>query len=358
MADIILFGATGFTGRLTAHALARRGANFSIAGRDRAKLEDVARSTGSPDIHIAQAGDVKALVNALKGARVLITCVGPFVELGATAAEAAIEAGVHYIDSTGEAVFVDKLLNEFDDRARSAGIAMAPSIGFDEVPADVALTLACEELQRPNAIVTYAAPSKGSPGTVRSALHILTSPGWGVSEGNVTELRTGEYERWAPIPRPLGVRRSVSAPLAIGRLAPLHINFDSFGVFITTGTLQRFALKAGVPALKVAMVMPSVRAALLGALEHVVEGPRGDARGARWTILVEARSNDRYRNIVVTGRDVYGLSAELLSVGAITMADGKYSGVGVLAPVEAIGLETLHKELIDFGVTIETFEPV
>jgi hypothetical protein len=171
-------------------------------------------------------------------------------------------------------------------------------------------------------------------------------------------LRTGEYERWAPIPRPLGVRRSVSAPLAIGRLAPLHIDFQSLGVFITTGHLQRVALKAGLPAFKVAMVMPSLRAALLGALERVVEGPTGDARRARWTILVEARSNDRYRNIVVTGRDVYGLSAELLSVGAITMADGKYSGVGVLAPVEAIGLETLHKELIDFGVTIETFEPV
>jgi short subunit dehydrogenase-like uncharacterized protein len=358
MADIMLFGATGFTGRLTAEALARRGADFAIAGRNRAKLEELARSTGSPDIHLANVEDVDSLARALGGSRVLITCVGPFVELGTTAVEAALAAGVHYLDSTGEAVFVHKLIEEFDARARSRGIALAPSIGFDEVPADVGLTLACGELQQPSAAVTFAAPRTGSAGTVRSALHILTSAGWGVTDGKIARMTTGERERWVPMPPPLGVRRSISAPLAIGRLAPMHIDFDSLQVFVTTGTPQRLALKAGVPAARAALKLPRVRTALFDAVGRLTTGPGSGARRKRWTVLVEARSHGRYRNVVITGRDVYGLTGELLAAGAITMADEKYSGRGVMAPVEAIGLETLHKELLDFGVTIETFEPV
>ncbi|MBW3653632.1 MAG: saccharopine dehydrogenase NADP-binding domain-containing protein, partial [Actinobacteria bacterium] len=129
MPDIVLFGATGYTGRLTAHALARRGASFAIAGRDRAKLEQLAATTGGPEVREAAVGDVTGLAAAIEDAKVMITCVGPFVALGDTAVEAALRARVHYIDSTGEGVFVDRLIAR-DRSARSAGIAMAPALGF------------------------------------------------------------------------------------------------------------------------------------------------------------------------------------------------------------------------------------
>jgi short subunit dehydrogenase-like uncharacterized protein len=357
MPDILLFGATGYTGRLTAHALARRGANFSIAGRNRAKLQELAQATGDPQIHIAEVGDVHGLVEALHGTRVLITCVGPFVELGGMAARAAVDARVNYIDSTGEGTFVHQLVEEFDHAAHTAGIAMAPSFGFDEVPADVGVALACEGMRSPQVKVTYATPTTASVGTIRSALGILTTSGWAVREGNLVKWRAGETERWSPMPPPLGVRRSVAAPLAIGRIAPLHIDFDSLEVFMTTGSVQRLLLKAGLPVTRLLLAMPAAQSMLWRALDRLPEGPTGESRQSRWTVLVEARSEDFFRNVVITGRDVYGLTAELLAAGAVAMADKKYSQRGVLAPVEAMGLETLQKELIDQGVTIDTFEP-
>jgi short subunit dehydrogenase-like uncharacterized protein len=358
MADIVLFGATGYTGRLTAHALARRGVNFAIAGRNSSKLEDLASATGDPDIRLAHVGDILGLVKAIEGARVLISCVGPFVELGRTAAAAAIQAGVNYVDSTGEGLFVDLLIREFDAKARSANIAMAPSLGFDEVPADVGVTLATEGMRSPAVTVTYATPTTASVGTIRSALGIITAAGWHVRNGNLAELRTGDHERWAPMPPPLGVRRSLSAPLAIGRVAPMHIDFDSLDVYMTIGSLQRLMMRSGLPLARIALATPLVRSVLSSMLERLPEGPTGEARKGRWTVLVEARSREGFRNVILTGRDFYGLTAELLAAASITMADEKYSPRGVLAPVQAIGLETLQKELIDQGVSIETFEPV
>src|SRR5687768_3023628 len=102
MPDIVLFGATGYTGRLTAKALQNRGAKFIVAGRDARKLEKLAQQTDAADLAVCAVGDVDALTKSLSSARVLVTCVGPFVDLGWTAVEAALKAGVNYIDSTGE----------------------------------------------------------------------------------------------------------------------------------------------------------------------------------------------------------------------------------------------------------------
>ncbi len=118
MPDILVFGATGYTGKLVAHALAERGASFALAGRDQAKLEALAASTGDPEIRVASVGDTDGLLRALEDCRVLLTCVGPFSELGWTAVEAAIKARVNYLDSTGEGLFVGRLIAEYDSLAR------------------------------------------------------------------------------------------------------------------------------------------------------------------------------------------------------------------------------------------------
>ena len=355
MADIVLFGATGFTGRLTAHALFRRGAKFALAGRNRAKLERLAAETGEPDVILASVDDPDGLVGALAGARVLITCVGPFTRLGDAAADAALKAGVHYIDSTGEGVFIDRLIKSRSERARARGVAMAPALGFDEVPADVAATLATEDMAAADLVLTYSVPSSPSSGTAKSVLDIVTNSGVWIAAGRRTEIRAGERSRWAPMPPPLGPRRAVSYPLAEGLLAPLHLDLNSLELYGTAGRGQALALK-GLPVLGALLRAAPVRRTVEGAIDRFVSGPEGDARGRRWTILAEARSGDRRRNVVVTGRDPYGLTAELLAAGALHMLDDDFDASGVLAPVQAIGLDVLQKELIDHGVSIETFE--
>lgn len=355
MPDILLFGATGYTGRLTAHALARRGADFAIAGRNRSKLEKLASETDGPEIRVAAVGDTDALVDALDGVKTMITCVGPFLHLGDTAVEAALEAKCHYIDSTGEGPFIDSLVREQDARARAAGIAMAPAVGFDEVPADVTATLATEGMEKADLTMTYSVPSQPSPGTAKTVIDIITSPGPWIVDGERVDIRAGEHSRWSPMPTPLGPRFAVSFPLAEGLLAPLHLDIESLRLYVTVGRAQALGLK-GLPLAKAALGLPGVRSGLEALIEKTIAGPEGKAREGKWTILAEARAGDQRRNVVLSGKDVYGITAETLSAAAVRMCEADFNETGVISPVQAIGIDRAQKELIEHGVSIDTYE--
>jgi len=358
VADILLYGATGYTGRLSAEALRSRGADFAIAGRDEGKLQTLASTVGDPTVHVVPSGDRAALVRALDGCKVLVTCVGPFMALGRTALEAALEAGVHYIDSTGEGPFIHELIEKDHARAKAAGIAIAPAMGFDEVPGDLACSLAAYGMASPRLHVTYAMPKTASAGTLRSIIGIVASRGPWIEAGETRMVRAGEVGRWAPMPHPLGPRRATSFPLALCHLAPRHIDCSTFRTYLTTGRAEAVLMKAGVPILAAWTKTP-----LRGVLESLVgtapEGPSDEARAAgAWTILAEARSGQVWRNVVLRGTDVYGLTGHTLAAAAEAMAEDGFSATGVLAPTEALGLERTKEELESLGVTIDTYAPV
>lgn len=359
MPDVLVFGATGYTGKLVAHALAERGASFAIAGRNREKLEALAAATGHPDIRVAAVADVDSLVSALEDCRVLLTCVGPFAEFGWTAVEAALRAKVHYLDSTGEGTFIGELIERFDLDARSKGIAMTPAIGFDEVPGDVAATLAAEGLDHPDLALTYAIPSSASHGTIKSSLRILTGRGPWIVDRQQVSISAGQHSRWAPMPPPLGPKPAVSFPLANGYLVPLHIDVNSLRLYITTSPARRLGLKPILPLLRAGYELPGVRDLVERGVEMVqrVEGPDERQRKQWWTILAEARSGERWRNVTIMGRDVYGLTAELLASTAMKMAQEDYQRSGVLAPVQAADLDWLEKRLLECDCSIETYAP-
>ncbi len=358
MPDLLLFGATGYTGRLTAQALASRGASFALAGRNATKLEALAQEMGAEDIRIARAGDVDALTDALHDVRVLVTCVGPFAELGDSGAEAALRAGVHYVDSSGEGDFIARLIARHDQCARRRGVAMAPAMGFDEAPADVAATLAVEGLRRPQLTLTYAVPGVASAGTVRSALGILASKSPWLIDGKRAWRGFGEAQRWAPMPWPLGPRRSTSYPFAEAYLAPRHLELHGLRTLATVGAGRRVALKATLPLLRASLAAPSLRSALDALVSRLKQAPDDDTREkARWTILAEASDGKAWRNVALQGRDPYGLTAELLAAAGVEMARPSYARSGVCAPVEAMGLEGLMKELSSQDVRTEVYGP-
>lgn len=358
MPDILLFGATGYTGKITARALAERGAEFVVAGRNRSKLKSLAEETGAADVRIVEAGDVDGLTDALMDVKVLVTCVGPFLELGHTAVEAALRAGVHYVDSSGEGPFIERLIRDRHEDALHAGIAMAPAMGFDEVPGDVATALAADGLELPHIALTYAFPSQASAGTLRSVLGIVPSKARWTVDGKEHRVATAQETRWAPMPPPLGPQPAVSFPLAICHLAPLHTKVSSFRTYSTVGTWQRIAMRASMPALTALLSSDVVRSLATKVIDRLPEGPGDTARErGKWTILAEATAADgAWRNVVLTGTDVYGLTGRTLAAAATTMASDSYAGRGVLAPVQAAGLDTLRHELEDFGVRITEYE--
>jgi hypothetical protein len=201
-------------------------------------------------------------------------------------------------------------------------------------------------------VLTYALPSNGSAGTVKSALDILTRRGPWIVDGEQILVSAGDHERWAPMPPPLGPRRGVSFPLGEGRLAPLHLDLSNLQLYVTVGNAQRLGLKT-LPALRAALRTPLAHSFLENVVGRFARPP---APGHRWTILAEAQSGDARRSVALKGSDVYGLTAELLATAALRMCEADFNQKGVVSPVQAVGLDRLQKVLIDNDVSIETFE--
>ncbi|HWL85518.1 MAG TPA: saccharopine dehydrogenase NADP-binding domain-containing protein, partial [Polyangiaceae bacterium] len=145
--DLVVFGATGFTGKLVAEYLARnhRGAlRWAIAGRDPQKLAalkaELARiDPGLAELEtlLADSADRASLDALARATRVLVTTVGPYMKYGRELASACAEQGTHYADLTGEVPFVRESIERNDARARSTGARIVHSSGFDSIPSDL-----------------------------------------------------------------------------------------------------------------------------------------------------------------------------------------------------------------------------
>ena len=136
--DVVVYGATGFVGRLTAEYLARHlpsGLTVGLAGRSRDKL-DAVRSTlpsAAADwpLIIADADDPGSLASMAAETRVVITTVGPYARYGIPLVQACAEAGTDYVDLTGEVLFQRESIDRFDDIARRTGARIVHACGFD-----------------------------------------------------------------------------------------------------------------------------------------------------------------------------------------------------------------------------------
>src|SRR5579884_2494531 len=133
---VAVVGASGFTGRLTVAALRRRGVAVRAIGRNRQKLDSLAAGDAGVE-PVAVEWNAFALADAMRGSRAVVSCAGPFVQVGHPVVEAAIRARVSYTDSTGEQVFVRWVFDELMQPARAAGVALVPAAGWDFVPGDL-----------------------------------------------------------------------------------------------------------------------------------------------------------------------------------------------------------------------------
>src|SRR5690606_7295224 len=146
--DVVLFGATGFTGRLAALHLAGRAVGsplrWAIAGRSRAKLEaraqelvDTFGPSCAPSIVVADLSDEASLRAMAAGARVVATTVGPYLPKGEPLVRACVEAGAHYADLAGEPLFVQQMIERYHARAAAARVKIIHAAGFDSIPHDL-----------------------------------------------------------------------------------------------------------------------------------------------------------------------------------------------------------------------------
>jgi short subunit dehydrogenase-like uncharacterized protein len=335
---IVLYGATGYTGRLVTDELARRGVDRVLSGRDPDKL---ARLDGAPT-QPASLDDQAALHELLEPASVVINCAGPFTLAGDALARAAIATRTHYVDSTGEQSFIRAIFERHGGAAEQAGVALMPGLGFDYAFGDCIARLAATGLEPLDGLtLAYSVEGFGmTRGTLRSGLEMMKG-------GDVVY----EDERWQPAPR--GVfRATFDFPEPIGRQAmsrypsgevitvPHHTRTRRITSLLTTSTAAPFAAAAPLMPYAMPPLALTLRTPLRGVLNRAIgllpEGPKeADRRAASFTIVARAESSAGTREGIVRGSDVYGVTAVSLVHAAELLSAPGFDRAGALGPAAA-----------------------
>ncbi len=206
--DIVLFGATGFTGGLTAEYLARHAParlRWAIAGRSQAKLEQVRSTLAAIDprleameLLVADAADQATLEQVVARAKVVITTVGPYLQHGEPLVAACAAQGTDYVDLTGEPEFVDRMWLKHHATAAANGARIVHACGFDSVPHDIGVFHALQQVDtsgpvRVRGVVRSNATFSG--GTFHSAMGAFS---------RAREMKAAFAERRKKEARPVG----------------------------------------------------------------------------------------------------------------------------------------------------------
>ena len=330
---LAILGVTGYTGRLVLAEARRAGLEPRLVGRRREALEEVAAP--GEDVRVADARDEDALRAAFEGAAVVASLAGPFLEVGLAPVRAAVAAGAHYLDTTGEQEFVRLVHDEIQ-----AETVVLPAFGFDYVPGDLAARLAAEQVEGPldELVVAYSAQGVGtSRGTRRTIGHVMGQKQVAWQDGRLVPSRFGATTRTVRFP--FGEKTVVewggTEPITV----PRHTEVRNVRSYIRAPAL---AAKAGAVG---RLTSPLVRlAARFGP-----SGPSESSRAkSRFTVVAEARGAGGSGRAVLTGHDVYGLTALLIVRGAEALLAGEQRATGVVAPAEAFDARALIGRLAPY----------
>ncbi len=344
----VLFGATGYTGRLVAEAMAERGMKPVLAARSRDKLEALAEELGGGlETAVADVSDPPSVAALIEKGDVLVTTVGPFTRWGGPAAAAATTAGAHYLDSTGEAGFIREVFERYGPAAERKGAAMLTAFGYDWVPGNLAGALALRR-SGDDAVrvdVGYFVRGRGKPsgGTQASMAASMAAPGFAFRDGRVRTERAAKRVRSFQVgskPREavsVGSSEHFTLPRVAPQLREVNVYLGWFGPF--SRPMQVFSLGASLPGASRLLRMAGERF-----VKGSTGGPDAAARaqvGSHIVAIAYDGAGRELAEVQVTGVDAYTFTGRVLAWGAQLAAEGGLQGTGALGPVDAFGLVAL-----------------
>ena len=363
--DIVLFGASGFVGKLTADYLAGKPKKWAIAGRNKDKLAQLGCNV---PIEVVDAMDRAACDRIARRAKVIATTVGPYAKYGSALVAACAEAGTHYADLTGEVPWMRRMIDEHHARAKQTGARIVHTCGFDSIPSDLGTWATQQEFiarfGHPAAKITSLFQMSGgvSGGTAASAFEIAEAS----SDREVRRLLRDPHAldpvrgEIASEPQgvPLGRQRDVkmfTAPFVMAdtntpvvyrghALAgfPWGRDFEYREMMGTKSLVTALGITAGLGALAAAMKRPRLRAWLRTKAPQPGEGPSQQQRErGRWRVqLVAERGSDKLVYVAAdpAGDPGYQSTAKMLGESALCLAyDDLHSDGGVLTPSVGMG---------------------
>ena len=362
MSRIVVFGATGYTGRLTAEALVGRGERPVLAGRSAERLGALATELGGLDTLVADVSRPESCGALVERGDVLVATVGPFVRFGRPAVEAAIAAGAHYIDSTGEPPFIREVFERYGAAADRAGCALLTAMGYDFVPGNLAGALALERAGEDAVRVdtgyffTGSSQNGMSGGTRASLAGAIGAPSFAWRDGRIVTERGAKRLRTFDVDgkeRP-AVSMGASDHFGLPRFAPQLREVNAYlGWF---GPLSR-PMQVVSQVSAALMAVPGARA-LTGALtERFVKGSTGgpDAEeraqsGSHIVAIAYDRNGAQLAEVHVSGVNGYTYTGDMLAWAASRAAAGGIAATGALGPVEAFGLRDLEAGSAEAGI--------
>jgi short subunit dehydrogenase-like uncharacterized protein len=396
--DMVLWGATGFTGRLVADYLVRNYVGndtelrLALAGRDEEKLRRVANEVGAPQlpILIGDSFNADALNTIAAKADVLITTVGPYAKYGAELVAACVRNGTDYCDLTGDTHFIRATIDAHEEEAKRTGARIVHCCGYDSIPSDLGTLMVQEAFMQRHG--RYASEVKMAAGEMKGGV----SGGSLASMFNIVDglkenpsVRKVFGDPYALNPKGVrgldgrdqsGVRFDNDFDMWTGPFVMASINTRvvrrshalmglpwgegfRYSEVITTGRgaagLSRaVSVAGGIAAFMAGIAFPITRPLIEKRLPSPGEGPSKEVRdkGFFKTRLIALGDGQTVRGLVADQRDYgYGSTAVMLSEAALCLVfdDAQLpSGGGILTPATAMGMRLVER-LRAAGMTFE-----
>ncbi len=396
--DIIVWGATGFTGQLVAEYLLEKYGvggelTWAIGGRNEAKLEKVrGKLGGAADGLVVIKGDSddeEFLDKMAARTRVVCTTVGPYALYGSKLVAACAHQGTHYCDLAGEVQWMRRMIDQHHDTARDSGARIVHTCGFDSIPSDMGVHLMQREMRARHGVACAAVKYrtrdfKGgfSGGTVASMLNMMEEVERDPSIKNVLEDPYGlnpegerrgldgpensvaqyddEFGAWAApfVMAAINTKVVRRSNALLDHAYGTEFRYDEATLMSgPLGFARAIAMSGGTALLNAAMGLGGLRRMFAKLLPDPGEGPSKEARESGFfhiQLLGKHPTDASYdvRGRVRGDRDPgYGATAKMLGESAVCLAkDQLHSSGGVLTPAVAMGDALLERLNLNAGV--------
>jgi hypothetical protein len=375
---ILLLGATGYTGQRVLRELLARGQAPTLVGRTRTKMLALAdRLEAELPVAEVEVTSTADLARLLEPSDVVLSTVGPFMQLGMATVTAAAQAGAHYLDSAGEGSFVRRVF-ELDAVAAARGATVVPAFGYDYVPGNLAgalaLTRAGERARRIEVGYFLTRSGHGEELRYRSTLRdafTLTTGGTRTTLVGAAAEDAFAYRRPRPgaparlVDEPTGKRVHTFSYAGRQRAALTVAGSEHLGlpevfpqldsVEVCLGWFGRWTRPLRTAATLTAPLLRSAKArAAVTRLSQRLPGSHREPDSDGRSLVIAVARDDSGRPLAttaLTGPDPYELTASLLAWGAVHAAvpDAALTP-GVHGPVAAFGLDTLRLGAAEAGL--------
>jgi len=331
---VMVYGATGHTGRFVVDELLRRGLTPVLAGRSAERLAAVAPPHATLEHRVVVLDRPDLLRQAVAGVGAVINCAGPFLDTALPLAHAAVEVGAHYLDVTAEQPAVQALYRDLDGPARAADVAVVPAMAFYGGLADLQVTAALDGDSRADVVEVAIGldrwwPTDGTraTGARNTAIRQVIRGGLLAPLASPAPTSTWAY------PEPLGDQPVVQMPFSEVITIDRHLDVSELRSYLNTTPLDDLRDPTTPPPTATDETGRSTQ-------QFVVD-------------VVVRRGSDT-RRISTSGRDIYAVTAPIVVEGAIRLLDGRRHGHGAMAPGEAFDaadvLATLERDIDDLVV--------